>query len=132
MGMEHERLVSLYVRISHTHTQTHTHTHTHIHTHTHTHTHTHISLVVYHTHTYIYSVVCTLRIHLETSSVLLRQLPVEFLKCPVNWKYAPLAANTPAGSNEFVQIHEKEVIIGKPYDFPTYGWDNEYGIMKMQ
>ena len=29
------------------------------------------------------------RIHLETSSVLLRQLPVDYLKRPKGWKYAP-------------------------------------------
>ena len=31
------------------------------------------------------------RIHLETSSVLIRQLPVEFVKKPDNWNYAPLS-----------------------------------------
>ena len=34
------------------------------------------------------------RIHLETSSVLLRQLPVSALKRPVNWKYAPASMGT--------------------------------------
>ena len=29
------------------------------------------------------------RIHFETSSVLIRQLPVEVLKKPDNWPYAP-------------------------------------------
>ena len=32
------------------------------------------------------------RIHTETTSVLLRQLPVEALKRPTNWKYAPPSA----------------------------------------
>jgi hypothetical protein len=32
------------------------------------------------------------RIHLETSSVLLRQLPAEFLQKPEGWTYAPLTA----------------------------------------
>lgn len=36
-----------------------------------------------------------LRIHLETSSVLIRQLPVEFVKRPRNWKYAPLSMGEP-------------------------------------
>ena len=29
--------------------------------------------------------------HLETSSVLIRQLPVEFVKRPDNWNYAPIS-----------------------------------------
>ena len=32
------------------------------------------------------------RIHLETSSVLLRQLPVHLLSAPDGWAYAPLKA----------------------------------------
>lgn len=64
---------------------------------------------------------------METSSVLIRQLPVQFLKTPVNWKYAPLTSDTPIGPNEFIQVPEGDVTLGKPNDFPTYGWDNEYG-----
>ena len=29
------------------------------------------------------------RIHIETTSVLLKQFPVEYLKRPTQWKYAP-------------------------------------------
>ena len=28
--------------------------------------------------------------------------------------------------NDLVQVNETEIAIGKPRDFPTYGWDNEY------
>lgn len=72
------------------------------------------------------------RIHLETSSVLIRQLPVKYLKCPPNWKYGPPVADTPAGPNQFIQVEETEVTLGKPWDFPTYGWDNEYGTKTMK
>ena len=71
-------------------------------------------------------------IHLETSSVLIRQLPVQFLKTPVNWKYAPLTPDTPVGPNQFLQVPEGDVTLGKPDDFPTYGWDNEYGTRTMK
>ena len=33
----------------------------------------------------------TYRIHLETSSVLIRQLPIEYVKKPQKWKYAPFS-----------------------------------------
>ena len=69
---------------------------------------------------------------METSSVLIRQLPVQFLKTPVNWKYAPLTTDTPVGPNQFVQVPEGDVTLGKPDDFPTYGWDNEYGTKTMK
>ena len=81
-------------------------------------------------HAILFCLICSspLRIHLETSSVLIRQLPVEYLKQPTNWKYAPLTADTPAGPNEFIPVeNETEVNLGKPQKFPTYGWDNEYG-----
>lgn len=74
-----------------------------------------------------------IRIHLETSTVLLRQLPREFLQCPDNWEYAPpTSTNGPAGPNKFVQVPEGDVVLGKSRDFPTYGWDNEYGHTKIQ
>lgn len=68
------------------------------------------------------------RIHLETSSVLLRELPLEYLARPAAWpqnapadpaaSYAPLILRT----REATQVQ-----LGKPRDFPTFGWDNEYG-----
>jgi len=71
------------------------------------------------------------RIHYETSLVLFRQMPVEKLKKPKGWTYAPYdTQNFP--QNEFVTIPEAEVEYGKPRDFPTYGWDNEYGRMRVK
>ena len=34
----------------------------------------------------------------------------------------------PAGSNEMIKMAGRSVTFGKPRDFPTYGWDNEYGV----
>ena len=47
-------------------------------------------------------------IHLETSSVLFRQLPVSSVVRPVNWKYASTAATEPssAPANELVGTKE--------------------------
>jgi hypothetical protein len=69
------------------------------------------------------------RIHYETSSVLIRQYPIHMVKRPLNWKYGPLRLE---GDKEFVQnsmihVEETQVRIGKSFDFPSYGWDNEYG-----
>jgi formylglycine-generating enzyme required for sulfatase activity len=71
--------------------------------------------------------VCVPRIHLETSSVLIRQLPIDYVKKPANWKYAPLSMDSGAGENVLVKVPGGRVTVGKPRDFPSYGWDNEYG-----
>ncbi|KAL8572528.1 hypothetical protein ACOMHN_019567 [Nucella lapillus] len=70
------------------------------------------------------------RIHLETSSVLLRHLPVHLLHRPQEWVYAPLTCGSGCGENKMVRVAEGEVTLGKPKDFPSYGWDNEYGEVK--
>ena len=37
-----------------------------------------------------------------------------------------------AVSNEMVTVPEGKVTFGKPVDFPSYGWDNEYGQATMK
>jgi len=68
------------------------------------------------------------RIHLETSSVLMREMPVRFLRGPAAWPdiYSP-TEKTVAPANEIIAVEGGTVHIGKPADWPTYGWDNEYG-----
>lgn len=65
------------------------------------------------------------RIHLETSSVLIRQLPLDLLQpgkfgdiCPLRGSFA---------GNEFLPVPGSVVKMGKPEDDPFYGWDCEYG-----
>jgi hypothetical protein len=103
------------------------------------------------------------RIHLETSSVLFAETPVELVQRPENWPLLhpsvcigkstmPLeGVDYPA--NDMIAVHGKTVHLGKPVsmesfvcdlniiqctcisnifhlsqlDFPSYGWDNEYG-----
>ncbi|GLE08976.1 hypothetical protein PINS_up020451 [Pythium insidiosum] len=78
------------------------------------------------------------RIHLETSSMLMLEHPVEFFRKPsLLPDYHPTAYRTDvpkrpeAGvdfpKNELLPIAGGRVTIGKPRDFPTFGWDNEYG-----
>ena len=33
----------------------------------------------------------------------------------------------PVSSNPLIEIAEQSVSLGKPENFPSYGWDNEYG-----
>ncbi len=65
------------------------------------------------------------RIHLETSSVLIRQLPLDLLQPSPAWPLCPQDAPPPA--NELVAIPAGAVELGKPRDHRFYGWDNEYG-----
>lgn len=80
------------------------------------------------------------RIHLETSSVLMRELPLKYLQQPRQWPPMPLTharqtdrfvrpqpgVDYPA-ENAMIDVHETAVNAGKPAQWPTFGWDNEYG-----
>ncbi|PKE28553.1 SAM-dependent methyltransferase [Rahnella sp. AA] len=67
------------------------------------------------------------RIHLETSSVLIRQLPVEWVKPQPHWPSCNLARHdrNTVPVNEILAVKGDVVTLGKRDD--TYGWDNEYG-----
>ena len=43
----------------------------------------------YDQHPLYFVTMCVFRIHLETSSVLIRQLPIDHVQKPTNWTYAP-------------------------------------------
>lgn len=82
------------------------------------------------------------RIHLETSSVLMRELPVHLVARPAEWldlaaqnsgaHSTPPVAGKDFPPNQLIAIDATEVQIGKPQDWPTFGWDNEYGKRKAQ
>ncbi len=67
------------------------------------------------------------RIHLETSSVLIRELPLEFVRRPREWPEAPSSKAKFAPLNAMLSVPSGTVNLGKPADWPSYGWDNEYG-----
>jgi len=79
------------------------------------------------------------RIHLETSSVLFRETPIELVQRPKSWpglhpsvyestsKASKPVEGEDYPSNEMLPVNGGEVQLGKPIDFPSYGWDNEYG-----
>ena len=64
-------------------------------------------------------------IHLETSSVLIRELPFKYVKEDAQWKEYEIYGDTP--KNELIQVSEGVVTLGKNKDAILFGWDNEYG-----
>jgi len=64
-------------------------------------------------------------IHLETSSVLIRQLSFEFLRENEIWQESESYGDTP--KNELLHVSAGTVILGKNKDAKLFGWDNEYG-----
>jgi 5-histidylcysteine sulfoxide synthase/putative 4-mercaptohistidine N1-methyltranferase len=82
------------------------------------------------------------RIHLETSSVLFRETPIGLVQRPASFpplhpsakSYSRHTGWKPLDGNDFpvnrmieVQTGDQIVDMGKPADFPSFGWDNEYG-----
>ncbi|WP_372847386.1 5-histidylcysteine sulfoxide synthase [Pontiella sp.] len=65
------------------------------------------------------------RIHLETSSVLIRQLDLAQVRSSA-W-FPPCTSSGIAPENEPVDVPGGTVALGKPRDHRLYGWDNEYG-----
>ncbi|MBD2296621.1 5-histidylcysteine sulfoxide synthase [Anabaena sphaerica FACHB-251] len=70
------------------------------------------------------------RIHFETSSMLLRQLPVDKLKLTQGWNYAPTNGKTP--DNQMREISGGVVKLGKKENDLTFGWDSEYGSLEVE
>jgi len=84
------------------------------------------------------------RIHLETSSVLFRELPLNLVRAPEYWpkphesayKSEVRPGNPRVGQdyaqNALVPINGGTVRIGKDREQMSYGWDNEYGVRTLQ
>jgi len=70
------------------------------------------------------------RIHLETSSVIMRMLPMSYLSKNDAWQSCPFTAQAP--HNEFIDVNKQNITLGKPQSDQTYGWDNEYGSAEVQ
>jgi 5-histidylcysteine sulfoxide synthase/putative 4-mercaptohistidine N1-methyltranferase len=66
------------------------------------------------------------RIHLETSAVLIRELPIRHVTKHPLW--SRICRETgPAPANELLPVRGGTITLGKDRDDPVYGWDNEYG-----
>jgi 5-histidylcysteine sulfoxide synthase/putative 4-mercaptohistidine N1-methyltranferase len=65
------------------------------------------------------------RIHIETSSVLVRQTDLELVRPLPDWPLCPDSGDAPA--NELLPVPGGRVLLGKSGEDDHYGWDNEYG-----
>jgi 5-histidylcysteine sulfoxide synthase/putative 4-mercaptohistidine N1-methyltranferase len=65
------------------------------------------------------------RIHLETSSVLIRQQELSYVKKHPAWQPCRLTGSAP--QNDLLAIAPGKVVLGKQKNAQQYGWDNEYG-----
>jgi 5-histidylcysteine sulfoxide synthase/putative 4-mercaptohistidine N1-methyltranferase len=74
------------------------------------------------------------RIHLETSAVLISQLPLSLLKPDPFWNAFPARqrCSTELPANELLDVitTETEITLGRPRDDNVYGWDSDYGVSK--
>ena len=68
------------------------------------------------------------RIHIETSLVLHRQMPLEFIKEVDIFKF--IEPSNDVLENTLIDMSSKEITLGKDESHNLYGWDNEYGIYK--
>src|SRR5699024_9929556 len=65
------------------------------------------------------------RIHLETSSVLIRQQKLEWVTPLADWEPCQDTGHPPV--NGLLPVAGGKVTLGKERHSPVYGWDNEYG-----
>lgn len=65
------------------------------------------------------------RIHLETSSVLIRQHALHYVRPSITWP--ALTESGVAPENTLVKVPAGQVQVGKETTSAQYGWDNEYG-----
>ncbi|MCD6212627.1 MAG: 5-histidylcysteine sulfoxide synthase [Sulfurovum sp.] len=64
-------------------------------------------------------------IHVETSSVLIRQLPFSSVREDADWKECEEYGDAP--ENELLDVPAGTVMLGKNQNAQLFGWDNEYG-----
>ena len=78
------------------------------------------------------------RIHLETSSVIMRLMPLAELRhgnelsSEEQSLWSTCESIGPAPANEWLAVAAQTVRLGKPDDDQTFGWDNEYGIEEVR
>lgn len=65
------------------------------------------------------------RIHLETSSVIIRRMDIKEVQELPLFPICPEFGTAPA--NRLCEVEGGTVVLGKQKDHPLYGWDNEFG-----
>lgn len=71
------------------------------------------------------------RIHLETTSVLIRELPIEMVRTHPVWGNICRKSGT-VPENILLPVTGGTIQLGKNRDNPVYGWDNEFGQAEFQ
>ena len=66
------------------------------------------------------------RIHIETSLVLHRQMPIDLVKSVKEFNICKNSSTAP--KNSMLKIDATEIRLGKESSHNLYGWDNEYGV----
>jgi len=74
------------------------------------------------------------RIHLETSSAIMRQMPLSELNTELSeqdgvWKSCKSYGKAPI--NQLLDVQAQEIFLGKNIHDQTYGWDNELGSLSI-
>lgn len=74
------------------------------------------------------------RIHLETSSVIMRMLPLVNLtnQTEEHGRWNDCTHFSTAPTNELLPVAEQSIVLGKKTSDETYGWDNEYGELSVE
>ncbi|MEN8302585.1 MAG: 5-histidylcysteine sulfoxide synthase, partial [Campylobacterota bacterium] len=68
------------------------------------------------------------RIHIETSLVLHRQMPIDLIKSVNEFPVCQNSSRAP--KNSMLKIDAAKIRLGKDSSHKLYGWDNEYGVYK--
>eukprot|EP01060_Flectonema_neradi_P020824 TRINITY_DN2832_c0_g1_i1.p1 TRINITY_DN2832_c0_g1~~TRINITY_DN2832_c0_g1_i1.p1 ORF type:complete len:749 (+),score=176.12 TRINITY_DN2832_c0_g1_i1:80-2248(+) len=71
------------------------------------------------------------RIHLETSAVLIRELPLNMVKQTPFWKPCPHQSDA-APENELIEVAPGAVHVGRPRSGPIFGWDVDCGTQNFE
>lgn len=60
---------------------------------------------------------------------MIRQFPIDMVERPAKWIYGPLKLEGDKATvkNQMIRVPKTQVRLSKSFDFPSYGWDNEYG-----
>ncbi|KAJ9446930.1 Hercynine oxygenase [Diplonema papillatum] len=78
------------------------------------------------------------RIHLETSAVLIRELPISLVKPDPFWRACPHVEGTGPAENPLVAVPEAQTVVGRPPvvtadgSDSVYGWDCDHGQVKKE
>lgn len=71
------------------------------------------------------------RIHLETSSVLIRQHHLKYVQAQPQWTAQRIETGI-APANQLIHVAADRLVLNKSFQDPYYGWDNEYGLHTAQ